>query len=131
MDLQEMKQKIKELFYDAHIEDNSVILFHGSPSDSVEQIFDEGLRGGDNTTGGTHGTWEKPVLFLTPGFNVAAKYGVVLKIEIPVEKFIKMPWETLTDGLGDRVYCLETVEDDILIPAEWIEIADEETFAWY
>lgn len=94
------------------------ILFHGTQSDNVDRVLKEGLKGGDNTTGGTHGTFENPILFLARDRDVAKKYGIVLAVYFTKEQFMDL--DEFIDGIGDQCYSLEG--EAILITADRIEV---------
>jgi len=126
---------IKKYYRDATIENGYVVLFHGTPVHNIEEILEDGLRGGDNTGGGNFGKWDNSTLFLTPNFVVAEKYGAVLKIEIPISDFREMNPDSIVDGVGDRCYVLETDDwEETIIDPEQIEQLnedDEDKYGWY
>lgn len=81
------------------------VLYHGSSWEHIDSIIYEGLRGGDNTKGGTHGVWDTPTLFLARDEFVARKYGVVVQVLVTKEELDHM--ERINDGLGDPCFLIE------------------------
>ena len=117
-----------------------VILYHGTSFENAQLILDEGLIGGDNTSGGTHGTWGEPVLFVAPSQETAEKYGnTLLEIKIPLREYWKNYHSTvdiINDGLGDRVYTWTAKDvagedwqfDTVIIPSEYITEIDRSDY---
>ena len=97
-----------------------IIFFHGSPH--WREILDNGLQGGDNTCGGTHGVFDHPIIFLAKSPDVAQKYGKVLTIRIPYNIFKTLNGEYIVDGLGDGCFTI----DNQSLPPEWIALYKEE-----
>ena len=99
-----------------------IILYHGTNHITAEKILEEGLRGGDNTTGGTHGIWDAPALFMTPHLSVAKKYGNTILI---IEYFPEFDGGyKINDGIGDE--CIVIEGEGILIEPMYITEYEEE-----
>jgi hypothetical protein len=94
-----------------------VTLYHGTPVPN--RVLREGLHGGDNSNGGTHGFWDTPRLFTSPKQWVAAKYGTVIRARIPYGLYKR--GDRLNDGLGDE--CCVFEGEGILIPAKYLNLA--------
>jgi len=102
---------------------NTIKFYHGTSQENVEKIFAEGLKGGDNSKGGTHGSWEEPTLFLAVNDWVAQKYGTVIEITLTEEQLDELGARRIIDGLGDECYIIEGEKgkfDEILIPAKYL-----------
>ncbi len=87
-------------------------LFHGTHHSNLESILTEGLKGGDNLSGGNKGAWNHPRLFLTPDLHVASQYGdVVVVVDVDESNGT---W--IIDGVGDKCFVVEgETWDDILV----------------
>lgn len=124
---QELIKYINTYYHKPMIKKDRVIFYHGTPHYNIPSIKRSGLIGGYNTIGGTHGVFEKPRLYLTNSKYVAAKYGTVIEVEIPLDRFKEFDDKirVSTDGLGDRVYIIEGNDNEVLIPSEYLRLPEE------
>lgn len=104
-----------------------VIFYHGTPLLFADVIKRVGLKGGYNLTGGTHGVFDEPLLYLAQTKSVARKYGTVFEVRVPLSKIKKFMQKTTVsvDGLGDRVYIMRASKrNEVLIPPAYLEYID-------
>jgi len=104
-----------------------VIFYHGTRLLFADDIKRMGLKGGYNLVGGTHGTFDQPLLYLAQTKTVARKYGTVFEVRIPLSKIKKFMQKTTVsvDGLGDRVYIVRASQrNEVLIPPAYLEHID-------
>ena len=111
-------------------------LYHGTPLKNLDSIQDKGLFGGDNCTGGNHGVWKIPLLFMTPDRFTAEKYGEIVSVEVDIND---LP-DRIIDNAGNVCYVFEQTTkrpifdyQDVRIPAFEFEagfLSEEEYGAW-
>lgn len=99
----------------------NVVLYHGTPAHKVDRILEEGLKGGDNTTGGNRGQWGHPMLFLTPNRHTAERYGTIIEVRIPERELSYYPADRVVDGRGDDCLVLESNDwGTVLVEADYL-----------
>jgi hypothetical protein len=92
---------------------NKQKFYHGTSDELIADIIDEeGLRGGYNEVGGTHGRWKIPRLFLVKDIDIAKKYGQFI-FEVYVDELRTI---RVIDGVGDECFIIEG--DGILVEAK-------------
>jgi len=89
-----------------------VELYHGTNYENIQSILDNGLKGGNNSKGGTHGQFTTPSLYLAVREHVAKKYGSIIIITITKEQLEKLGARYINDGLGDECVVIESENDD-------------------